>query len=150
MRINYTNRSPVQAAIEQELAATRVSLDELLETSDVLSLHAPLTPDTRHILNADALRRMKSGSILINTARGPLVDESALAEALRAGHLAGAGLDVYEKEPIVTPGLLDLPNVVLLPHVGSATVQTRTRMAMLAARNVRAVLSGEPALTPLR
>ncbi|MBA2668823.1 MAG: D-glycerate dehydrogenase, partial [Gemmatimonadetes bacterium] len=95
-------------------------------------------------------RRMKSGSILINTARGPLVDESALAEALRAGHLAGAGLDVYEKEPIVTPGLLDLPNVVLLPHVGSATVQTRTRMAMLAARNVRAVLSGEPALTPLR
>ncbi|MBA2669575.1 MAG: D-glycerate dehydrogenase [Gemmatimonadetes bacterium] len=150
MRIIYTNRSPVQAAIEQELAATPVSLDELLETSDVLSLHAPLTPDTRHILNADALRRMKSGSILINTARGPLVDESALAEALRAGHLAGAGLDVYEKEPIVNPGLLDLPNVVLLPHVGSATVQTRTRMAMLAARNVRAVLSGEPALTPLR
>lgn len=150
MRIIFTNRSPVQAAIEQELAATRVSLDELLETSDVLSLHAPLTPDTRHILNADALRRMKSGSILINTARGPLVDESALAEALRAGHLAGAGLDVYEKEPIVNPGLLDLPNVVLLPHVGSATVQTRTRMAMLAARNVRAVLSGEPALTPLR
>jgi glyoxylate reductase len=150
MRIIYTNRSPVHAAIEQELAATRVSLDELLETSDVLSLHAPLTPDTRHVLNADALRRMKSGSILINTARGPLVDESALAEALRDGHLAGAGLDVYEKEPIVTPGLLDLPNVVLLPHVGSATVQTRTRMAMLAARNVRAVLSGEPALTPLR
>jgi glyoxylate reductase len=149
MRIIYTSRSPVQRAMERDIAATRVRLDELLETSDVLSLHAPLTRETRHILDRDALRRMKRGSILINTARGPLVDEAALVEVLRAGHLAGAGLDVYEEEPLVHPGLFDLPNVVLLPHIGSATVQTRMRMAMLAARNVRAVLSGEPALTPL-
>jgi glyoxylate reductase len=150
MRIIYTNRSPVQEAIEQELVATRVDLTELLETSDVLSLHAPLSAESRHLLDAEALRRMKRGSILINTARGALVDEGALVEALRAGHLAGAGLDVYEEEPAVHPGLLELPNVILLPHIGSATVQTRTRMAMLAARNVHAVLAGEPALTPLR
>jgi glyoxylate reductase len=149
MRIVYTNRSPVGEAIERDLSARRVSLDELLEISDVLSLHAPLTPETRHVLNGHSLRRMKRGSILINTARGALVDEAALVEVLRAGHLAGAGLDVYEQEPVVHPGLFDLPNVLLLPHIGSATVQTRTRMAMLAARNVRAVLSGEPALTPL-
>src|SRR5690606_33273716 len=96
------------------------------------------------------LQRMKSGSYLINTARGALVDEEALAEALRRGPLAGAGLDVYEREPIVHPGLLELENVVLLPHIGSATTGTRTRMAELAARNVRDVLSGGEPITPVR
>jgi glyoxylate reductase len=149
MHVIYTNRSPIAHEIERELHARRVSFEELLENSDVLSLHAPLTAETHHLLDAVALRRMKRGSYLINTARGALVDEDALVGALRDGHLAGAGLDVYEREPMVHPGLLELPGVSLLPHVGSATVRTRTRMAELAAQNVRAVLSGEPPLTPL-
>jgi len=149
MRVVYHGRTPLPADEEARLGATSVSLDELISTADVLTLHAPLTPDTRHAIGRDALRRMKPGSYLINTARGPLVDEAALADALRDGPLAGAGLDVYEREPEVTPALLDLPNVVLLPHIGSATHDTRTRMAMLAARNVHAVLRGRPPLTPV-
>jgi glyoxylate reductase len=149
MRIIYTSRSPLAPETETALEARRVDLDELLRSSDVISLHAPLTARTRHTFDSAALRRMKEGSYLINTARGPLVDEAALVEALRAGQLAGAGLDVYEREPELHPGLLELPNVTLLPHIGSATVETRTRMAVLAARNVRAVLTGEPPLTPV-
>jgi glyoxylate reductase len=149
MRIQYTARTPLAAEAEQALGASRVNWETLLTTSDVLSLHAPLTPETRHLLDHDALRRMKPGSYLINTARGALVDEAALVEALREGPLAGAGLDVYEREPEVTPALLRLDNVVLLPHIGSATNDTRTGMAMLAARNVHAVLSGQPPLTPV-
>jgi glyoxylate reductase len=149
MRIKYTARTPLAAEAEQALGASRVNWDTLLTTSDVLSLHAPLTPETRHLLDRDALRRMKPGSYLINTARGALVDEAALVEALREGPLAGAGLDVYEREPGVTPGLLGLDNVVLLPHIGSATHDTRSNMAMLAARNVHAVLLGQPPLTPV-
>jgi glyoxylate reductase len=126
-----------------------VDFDGLIARSDVLSLHAPLTADTRHAIDVDALRRMRPGSFLVNTARGALVDEAALVDALRDGPLAGAGLDVYEREPAIHPGLLDLPNVTLLPHVGSATRETRTRMAMLAARNVHAVLTGNPPLTPV-
>lgn len=149
MRIIYTNRSPIPPELQMQLEARPVELEELLATSDVLSLHAPLTAETRHLLNRDALGSMKRGGYLINTARGALVDEAALVEVLREGHLAGAGLDVYEHEPEVHPGLLELPNVTLLPHVGSATWGTRTRMAVLAARNVRAVLQNEPPLTPL-
>jgi glyoxylate reductase len=149
MRVQYTGRSALPAADERALGAVRVPWDTLLATSDVLSLHAPLTPETRHILDRDALRRMKPGSYLINTARGALVDEAALAEALRSGPLMGAGLDVYEHEPLVTPALLEFDNVVLLPHIGSATHDTRTGMAMLAARNVYAVMSGQPPLTPV-
>jgi glyoxylate reductase len=149
MHVQYTARSPLSADTEQALGAKRVNWETLLTTSDVLSLHAPLTPDTRHLLNRDALRRMKPGSYLINTARGALVDEAALVEALREGPLAGAGLDVYEREPEITPGLLELDNVVVLPHIGSATHDTRTGMAMLAARNAHAVLSGRPPLTPV-
>src|SRR5690606_17039899 len=124
--------------------------DTLVATSDVLTLHAPSTPDTHHLLDAATLARMKPGSHLINTARGPLVDERALVDALRDGPLAGAGLDVYEREPEVEPGLLELDNVVLLPHVGSATRGTRNGMAMLAVRNVAAVLSGAPPITQVR
>ncbi len=149
MRVAYHSRTRLPADEEARLAAEPVSFDELLARGDVLTLHAPLTSDTRHAIGREALGRMRSGAYLVNTARGALVDEAALVEALRSGPLAGAGLDVYEREPAITPGLLDLPNVVLLPHVGSATRDTRTRMAMLAARNVHAVLGGRPPLTPV-
>ncbi|CAN5241815.1 D-glycerate dehydrogenase [soil metagenome] len=149
VRVLYCSRSALPDSEESALTARRVDLDELLTGSDILSLHLPLTDATHHFLDADALGRMKAGSYLINTARGALVDEAALVEALRAGPLAGAGLDVYEDEPRLTPGLLELPNVVLLPHVGSATRRTRTEMAVLAARNVRAVLAGKAPLTPV-
>jgi len=149
MRVVYVSRSPLSPEREREIAAQRVDWDTLLATSDIVSLHAPLTEDTRHIVDADALRRIKPGSYLINTARGPLVDEAALVDALREGRLAGAGLDVFENEPRIHPDLPDLDTVVLLPHIGSATRETRTGMAMLAARNVHAVLSGRPPLTPV-
>jgi glyoxylate reductase len=149
MEIVYASRSALGGELEAELGARRVEMDELLRVSDIVSLHAPLTPETRHVIDESALRRMKPGSFLVNTARGPLVDEGALVDALRDGHLAGAGLDVFEREPEVHPGLLELPNVTLLPHIGSATVRTRTRMAVLAATNVAAVLSGRLPLTPV-
>jgi glyoxylate reductase len=119
------------------------SLDELLATSDVVSIHAPLTSQTRHLINATALIAMKRGAFLINTARGALVDESALCDALDAGHLGGAGLDVYEDEPHVNPRLLAMPNVVLAPHIGSATDETRTAMARIAATDVALFLRGQ-------
>lgn len=149
MRVAYHSRTRLPPDEEARLAAEWMPLDALLAASDVLTLHAPLTAETRHALDRDALARMRPGAYLINTARGALVDEAALVDALREGRLAGAGLDVYEREPAITPGLLDLPNVVLLPHIGSATRDTRTRMAMLAVRNVHAVLSGRPPLTPV-
>lgn len=124
-------------------------LDRLLSTSDVVSLHVPLTADTRHLIGQPELARMKRTGYLINTTRGPVIDEAALAWALKNRLIAGAGLDVYEREPEVHPDLLDLENVVLAPHLGSATTETRTAMADLAARNVIAVLAGEPPLTPV-
>ena len=150
MRIRYTNRRPLPHELAASLGAESVDWETLLTTSDVLSLHAPATPETRHLLDGDALRRMKPGSYLVNTARGALVDEAALVEVLRDGPLAGAGLDVYEREPEVHPGLLELDNVVLLPHIGSATTDTREEMATLAARNVREVLAGGEPITPVR
>lgn len=144
MHVRYTNRSLVDVPYE------RVDWETLLTTSDILSLHAPLTPETHHLLSQAEFQRMKTGSYLINTARGALVDGAALVSALRNGPLAGAGLDVYEHEPNLAPGLLELENAVLLPHIGSATRATRNAMAMLAARNVAAVLSGDPPLTPVR
>lgn len=149
LRVTYHSRARLSGDEERAVGAEWVDWDQLIAGSDILSLHAPLTPDTRHVVDAAVLRRMRPGSFLVNTARGPLVDEAALVDALRDGPLAGAGLDVYEREPSITPGLLELPNVVLLPHVGSATRETRTRMAMLAARNAHAVLSGLPPLTPV-
>jgi glyoxylate reductase len=126
-----------------------VSLDELLVGSDVVSIHAPLTPDTRHMIDRRALARMKRSAILVNTSRGPLVDEEALAWALTERLIAGAALDVYEREPIVLESLLSMDNVVLAPHLGSATRETRTAMADLAVSNVIAVLQGKPPLTPV-
>lgn len=125
------------------------SLDELVTQADVLSLHCPLTPETRRLLNRQRLFQMKKGAFLINAARGEVVDEAALVEALASGHLAGAGLDVYDREPQVHPGLLELSNVVLLPHLGSATRETREAMADLVVDNVLAVLAGKPPLTPV-
>lgn len=126
-----------------------VSIDEAIGASDVVSLHVPLRPDTRHLIDARAIGLMKPSAFLINTARGSVVDEAALAEALAARRIAGAALDVFEREPAVHPTLLTLENVVILPHLGSATVETRTAMATLAAKNVAAVLGGHPPLTPL-
>jgi glyoxylate reductase len=146
MEIAYCGRRRADAAVEAELGARYLAFEELLETADVVSLHCPLTPETRHLIDAATLGRMKPTAFLINTTRGPVVDEAALVEALRDGTIAGAGLDVYEHEPIVHPGLLGLENVVLLPHLGSATVETRTAMAVLAAKNVLAVLRGEAPL----
>ena len=121
-----------------------VAKDELLARSDFVSLHAPLTPDTRHWIGEPELRRMKPTAVLVNTARGALVDEAALVRALRLGWIAAAGLDVFEREPALAAGLVDLPNVVLAPHVGSATVATRDRMAEVAAANIVAALAGKP------
>jgi len=118
----------------------------ILETSDVISIHAPLTDETRHLINAGTLARMRKGSYLINTARGPIVDEEALCDALESGHLAGAGLDVYEHEPVVNPRLLAMRNVVVLPHIGSATTEARNAMAEMAATEVLRFLRGQPPL----
>lgn len=131
-----------QSARLDGLTARHVAFHELLETSDIISLHVPLAATTRHLIDRQALRRMKSTAFLINTARGPIVDEAALVEALTTGQIAGAGLDVFEAEPAVHPGLLPLSNVVLLPHIGSATRETRTAMARLAVENVRDHFSG--------
>ncbi|MEU4246587.1 D-glycerate dehydrogenase [Amycolatopsis sp. NPDC026612] len=144
MSIVYSGRS------KQDTDAEFVSFDELLARADVVSLHCPLTPDTRHLIDAAALRAMKPGAYLVNTTRGPVVDEAALADALEAGEIAGAALDVFEKEPEVEPRLLGRDDVVLSPHLGSATVETRTEMAVLAARNVVAVLAGRPPLTEVK
>ncbi|MGE3510543.1 MAG: 2-hydroxyacid dehydrogenase, partial [Vicinamibacterales bacterium] len=129
--------------------AESMTQDRLLNTSDILSLHVPLTPETRHLIDRKALARMKRSAYLINTARGPVVDEAGLAWALREGLIAGAALDVYEQEPIVHPELLPLENVLLVPHLGSGTTETRTAMADLAASNAIAVLGGRPPLTPV-
>lgn len=137
----YTSRSTVESQLGRQVA-----LPELLETSDIISIHAPLTRDTRHVIDAAALQRMKRGSYLVNTARGALVDEGALCEALMSGHLAGAALDVYEHEPVVDPRLFRLPNVVLAPHIGSATIEARSAMARIAATEVLRFFRGLPPL----
>ena len=134
---------------DAEADARWMSLDELLVSSDVVSLHVPLTPETRHLIGQKELARMKRSAFLVNTTRGPVVDEGALAWALREHLIAGAALDVFEREPVVHPDMLPLENVVLVPHLGSATVETRTAMADLAARNVIAVLGGGAPLTPV-
>ncbi|MFB9926435.1 2-hydroxyacid dehydrogenase [Amycolatopsis halotolerans] len=142
MRVVYSGRSA-----KPDFDGEFVAFDELLRRSDFVSLHCPLTPETRHLVGADALRAMKPSAYLVNTTRGPVVDESALADALEAGEIAGAALDVFEKEPDVEPRLLERDDVVLTPHLGSATVETRTAMAVLAARNVVSVLAGAEPLT---
>ena len=143
MRVLYSGPRPAPAEVEQELQARHVPLDALLQQSDFVSVHVPLRADTHHLIGVEQLSRMKRSAFLINTSRGPVVDELALVAALEEGLLAGAGLDVFEREPAVPAGLLALPNVVLLPHVASATVSVRTLMCALAAKNCAAVLRGE-------
>jgi glyoxylate reductase len=144
MRVVYTEQREIDLP-----GAESMSLDRLLNTSDVVSLHVPLLPETRHLIDKRALTRMKRSAYLINTARGPVVDEAALAWALQQNLLAGAALDVYENEPAIDADLLRLENVLLVPHMASGTTETRTAMADLAANNVLAVLSGRPPLTPV-
>ncbi len=142
MRIIYHNRRRIDEKKERELNVAYVSLEELLSEADFVSLHVTLTNETRHLIGARELSRMKPTAYLINASRGPVVDEMELVEALKAKKIAGAGLDVYENEPALTPGLLELNNVLLLPHVGSATIETRTAMAKLAAENLLEGLRG--------
>ena len=144
MRVAYTSRRPSDI-----VGGEQMSLDRLLNTSDVVSLHVPLTAETRHLIDKKTIARMKRSAYLVNTARGAIVDEAALAWAMQQRLLAGAALDVYEDEPNVHPDLLQLENVLLSPHLGSGTTETRTAMADLAAENVLAVLGGRPALTPV-
>jgi glyoxylate reductase len=144
MRVAYTEQRQIDLPNAEPL-----SLDRLLNTSDVVSLHVPLLPETHHLIDKRALTRMKRSAYLINTARGPVVDEAALAWALQQHLLAGAALDVYENEPSVHPDLLKLDNVLLVPHMASGTTETRTAMADLAASNVLAVLAGRAPLTPV-
>jgi glyoxylate reductase len=149
MRVLYQDAVQADAAVERDLRASRVDLEALLRESDFVSLHTPFLPETRHLINARTLRLMKRSAILVNAARGPVVEETALVRALQEGWIAGAGLDVFEEEPKVHPGLLALTNVVMAPHIGSASLDTRIAMATLAVRNCLAVLDGKPPITPV-
>ncbi len=148
MDILYTARSRKEDA-EEELGAREVELEELLESCDFVSIHTPLTDDTQHLIGKKELSSMKSTAVLVNASRGPVVDEAALAEALENQRIFAAGLDVYEEEPKVHPKLLELENVVLAPHIGSASIETRDKMAETAAENLRAVLKGEEPPNPV-
>lgn len=143
MQILYTKRTRLAEAEEHQLGVAFVALDELLRRSDVVSLNAAFTPATRHLIGARELALMQPSAFLVNTARGPMVDEAALVEALRSRRIAGAGLDVYEEEPRVHPGLLPMPQVVLTPHLGSAVAELREQMAHIVVDNIQALLKGE-------
>ena len=145
MRILYYDPQPLPREAEEQLGATRVDLNRLIAESDFISVHVPLTNETHHLFSTAQFNAMKRNAILVNTSRGPVVDEAALVGALTAKKLAGAGLDVYEREPAVHPGLISMPNVVLAPHIASATVRTRSEMSAMAARNMAtAVRGGRP------
>jgi lactate dehydrogenase-like 2-hydroxyacid dehydrogenase len=141
MRILYTTQSSRNAVLEETLGAKRVDLETLLKESDFISLHTPLSEKTRHLIGSREFSIMKRTAYLINTGRGAVIDEVALVNALRNKQIAGAGLDVYEEEPKLKPGLAELDNVVLTPHLGSATVETRTKMSLMVAENIIAVLN---------
>jgi glyoxylate reductase len=149
MRVLYQDTVAADPATERELGASRADLPTLLREADFVSLHTPLLTETRHMINAESLRTMKRTAYLINASRGPVVDEAALVHALKEGWIAGAGLDVYEEEPKIHPGLLSLPNVVLAPHIASGSYETRLQMAMLAVENCLAVLAGQRPPTPV-
>jgi len=149
MRVLYHDAVRADLAVERELNARSTDLETLLRESDYVTLHTLLTPDTRHLIDERTLRLMKRSAVLVNASRGPVVDEPALVRALTEGWIAGAGLDVFEDEPNIHPGLLPLANVTLAPHIGSASLETRIAMGTLAIRNCLAVLDGKPALTPV-
>ena len=142
MRVLYYDPHPLPPDAEQQLGATRVDLGRLLAESDFVSVHVPLTDETRHLLSTPQFAQMKPSAILINTSRGPVIDEAALVDALKANKIAGAGLDVYEREPAVHPGLLAMANVILAPHIASATTRTRSEMSAMAARNMATAIRG--------
>ena len=144
MNILYSSRSEKSEQVLQGMPARFCTQEELFEVSDFVSLHCPATPETRHLVNAATLSKMKSNAFLINTARGDVVNESELVAALQQGVIAGAGLDVYEAEPRLVPGLRELPNVVLLPHMGSGTTQTRAAMGECALANIQAFVENRP------
>lgn len=148
MEILYAGRSRKEEA-EEELGARYVDLDELLQECDFVSIHTPLTEETTHLIGGEELEKMKPEAVLVNTSRGPLVDEAALADALESKRIFAAGLDVYEEEPKVHPKLLELENVVLAPHIGSASIETRDKMAVTAAEDLHAVLRGEQPQNPV-
>jgi glyoxylate reductase len=150
MRLIYHNRRRLPHSVENKLRASYRSLRRLLAAADILTLHVPLTDETRHLIDHRAFDAMKSTALLINTSRGPVVDEEALVKALKNGKIAGAGLDVFEEEPTVQKGLRTIPNSVLLPHLGSATVETRIRMGWMVIENIQAVLKGKPAPNAIR
>ncbi|QTA93096.1 2-hydroxyacid dehydrogenase [Desulfonema magnum] len=143
MNIIYHNRTPLDENTEKALEAAYCSFDELLQQSDVISLHTPSTRETFHLINEAAFKKMKTGVYLINTSRGEVIDEAALVSALRSGKVKGAGLDVYEFEPEITHELFSMENVILLPHIGSATTEARNKMSEMVARNVIAALEGK-------
>jgi glyoxylate reductase len=145
----YASRTPLPPETEAALGAARLPFHALLRTADLVSIHLPLTDETRRLFSREAIRMMKPGAYLVNTARGPVVDEAALVEALAEGRLAGAGLDVFEEEPAIHPGLLDRDDVVLLPHIGSAGRGTREKMGMMAVADLAAVLAGEEPQFPV-
>src|SRR5438067_3941291 len=149
MRVLYHDAVRPAPAAERELRVTYAEPETILREADFVSLHTPLLPETRHLINERTLRLMKKTAILVNAARGPIVDEAALVRALKEGWIAGAGIDVFEEEPRIHPGLAPLPNVVLAPHIASASRDTRIAMATLAVRNCLAVLDGKPPLTPV-
>jgi glyoxylate reductase len=149
MRVIYQDAVAADPAIERELRASRTDIATLLKESDFVTLHTPLLPETRHLINAQSLKTMKKTAYLINASRGPVVDEAALAQALKEGWIAGAGIDVFEDEPKIHPGLMGLTNVVLAPHIGSASWETRLQMANLAVDNCLAVLEGRTPPTPV-
>jgi glyoxylate reductase len=150
MRLIYHNRRRLPHRIEKKLRASYRPLRSVLAAADILSLHVPLTRETRHLIDHRAFNGMKSTALLINTARGPIVDEKALVKALKNRRIAGAGLDVFEEEPTIQKGLRTLPNVILLPHLGSATVETRIRMGWMVIENIQAVLKGISAPNAIR
>jgi glyoxylate reductase len=149
MRVLYYDAVRTSAENEREVNATYVDKDTLLREADFVSLHVLLSEDTRHLIDERALRRMKKTAILVNAARGPIVDEAALARALSERWIAGAGLDVFEEEPAIHPGLVPLDNVVMAPHIASASYDTRVAMSTLAVKNCLAVLGGQAPLTPV-
>lgn len=149
MEVVYFNRNRLSKERERELQVQYMDKEQLLRESDFITIHAPLTEETYHLIGRDELKLMKKDAYLINTSRGPLVDEMALYEHLKSGNIAGAALDVYEHEPKIVDGLLQLKNTILLPHIGSATHETRTQMAELAAKNIVNVLTGKNPMTPV-
>lgn len=149
MRVLYQDAVAADPATERELRATRTDTATLLRESDFVTLHTPLLPETRHLINAQSLKTMKKTAYLVNASRGPVVDEAALAQALQEGWIAGAGIDVFEREPEVHPALMGLPNAVLAPHIASASSDTRLKMANLAVDNCLAVLEGKTPPTPV-